>query len=222
MKQLISISLTLLFVTLAVSSVQAIDRSGFDELQELIDSAKTMEVDVFAPKVWSKATDYYRKANEELLKGKSQKNINKRVDEAKEYVENGIKATEVAKLSLSEYLEPRVKARTAKAPSLVSELYLKAEKQFKKATRKVEEGNVKSALKEADKSGAMFDLAEIEAIKVDIMGHADKLIAKAEADEATKYGPSTLDKARSARTKADAILINNRYNKDEAKVEAEA
>ena len=66
----------------------------------------------------------------------------------------------------------------------------------------------------------MYDLAEIEAIKADIMGHADRLIAKAKADEATKYGPSTFDKATSARAKANAILTNDRYNKDDATVEA--
>lgn len=220
MKRLICLSLTLVLVSLAVSSAQAIDRSGFDELQKLVDSAKIMEVDVFAPKVWKKASDAYRKANEAILKRKDQKTVNKRVSEAREYTENGIKATEIAKLSLSEYLEPRDKAKTAKAPSLAGLLYNKAETQFKKATRKVEEGNVKNALKEAEKSRTMFDLAEIEAIKADIMGHADKLIAKAKADDAHKYGPSTFDKANSARAKANAILTNNRYSKDDAMIEA--
>lgn len=220
MKRLICLTLFLSFVTLTASSVQATDRSGFDELQKLVDSAKVMEVDVFAPKVWAKASDAYRKSNEAILKRKDQKTVNKRVSQAREYVENGIKATEIAKLSLAEYLEPRDKAKAAKAPSLAGLLYNKAETQFKKATRKVEEGNVKKALKEAEKARSMFDLAEIEAIKAEIMGKADKLIAKAKADDATKYGPSTFDKATSARTKADAILTNDRYNREAAAIEA--
>ena len=85
MKRLICLTLLLSLVTLTVSSVQATDRSGFDELQKLVDSAKIMEVDVFAPKVWAKASDAYRKSNEAILKRKDQKTVNKRVSEAREY-----------------------------------------------------------------------------------------------------------------------------------------
>lgn len=220
MKRISLLVLIMIIGLMSANELQAIDRTGFDALEKLIDSARVMEVDVFAPKVWEKASKAFKQAHEAIERGKDQKSLNKRVDEAKEYTENGIKATEVAKLSLAEYLEPRTKAREAKAPSLAGLLYNKAETQFMKATRKVEEGNVKSALKEAEKARAMFDEAEIEGIKADIMGKADRLIAKAEADEAQKHAPSTLDKARSARNKADAILTTDRYNRDASAIEA--
>ena len=56
---------------------------------------------------------------------------------------------------------------------------------------------------------------------------SDRLIAKAVADEADKYAPSTLDKARSSRSKANTILTSDRYNRTEtlvlaAKAEYEA
>ena len=119
-----------------------------------------------------------------------QKPVDKHVSESREYTDNAIKASEVAKLSLSEYLDPREKAKTAKAPTLVPELYFKAEKQFKKATEKVESGDVKGGLKEAEKSIALFDVAEIEGVRADILGSADKLIERAEAEEATKFALS--------------------------------
>jgi len=122
----------------------------------------------------------------------------------------------VCKLSLQEYLAPRDKARAADAPQLVPELYAEAGEVFLKATRKVEEGNVKDALKEAAKARPLYDNAELEAIRVTVLGMADRLIEQAVTDEAEKYAPSTLDKARSARSKSNTILTSDRYNRDEA------
>jgi outer membrane protein OmpA-like peptidoglycan-associated protein len=198
----------------------AVDRGAFDELGPVFDSAKVMEADVFAPKTWEKAAKAYDKAREAVNGNKKQKTINKNVDEAREYVENALKAAEVCKLSLQEYLSPREKAKEAGAPRLVPELYQKAYQQFVKATAKVESGDVKNALKEAEKAAPLFDIAEMEAIRADILGGADRLIQKALADEAGKYALSTLDKARTARKKANAILTNERYNRTEAVQEA--
>jgi len=95
-----------------------------------------------------------------------------------------------------------------------------AEEQFMKATKKVESGDVKGALKEATKASPMFDTAELEAIRADVLGTADKLIEKARVDEAEKYALSTLDKATTARRKGDAIITADRYNREDATVEA--
>ena len=60
----------------------------------------------------------------------------------------------------------------------------------------------------------------MEAIRAAILGKADRLLAKAVADDAEKYAPSTLDKARSARSQSNAILTADRYNRDEAVAQA--
>ncbi|UCC44602.1 MAG: hypothetical protein JSU65_01345, partial [Candidatus Zixiibacteriota bacterium] len=198
----------------------AIDKSEFNEVTVLMDSARVLQADVFAPKTWEKAARAHQKADESINTGKKQKSVDKYVAEAREYVENAIKATEVAKLSLEQYLPQRDRARQTGAPRLVPELYLKAEEQFLKATAKVESGDVKGALKEADKSTPLFDTAELEAIRADILGAADRLIEKAMADDAGKFALATLDKARTARTRSNAIITNDRYNRADAETEA--
>lgn len=212
---------------LCADNVVALDRAGFDELTTIMDSAKVMETDVFSPKMWEKATKKFVKAQEAVTSNRKQKTVNKKVAEAREFAENAIKASEVAKLTLQEYLDPRQKARVAKAPSLVPKLYVKAEKQFVKATKKVESGDVKGALKEAAKARPLFDTAELEAIRADILGTADRLIKKANADDAKKFALSTLDKAVTAREKANNLITSDRYDRapavklaDRAKYEA--
>ncbi len=209
------------FFLFATSIVSAVDKTAFNELVTVMDSAKILETPIFSPKTWEKASKAFEKANKEVQQQKKQKNIDKAVSEAREYVENAIRATEVGKLSLQEYLEVRQKANDAKARSLVPALYAKEEVQFIQATEKVESGNVKNALKEAQKASPLFLTAEMEAIRKDVLGKADRLIEKSLADDASKYALSTLDKANTARKKANTIISRDRYNRKEAKVEAD-
>lgn len=202
------------------SGVSASDKVGLEALGHLMDSARTMDATTFAPNTMKRAETEFAKAVSAVDADKPQKNIDAAVAKATEYAENAIKATEVAKLSLNEYLEPRNKALAAKAESLVPVLYMKAEQIFIKAAAKVESGDVKNGLKEAAKSLPLYDVAELEAIRKTILGTADDLILKAVQDGAGKFALSTLDKARTARTKADAIITKDRYNRTESVAEA--
>jgi OOP family OmpA-OmpF porin len=195
---------------------EAQESSQLDQLQLLLDSTVLVEANVFAPEAFTRAQDKLTEAKRAIELKKKQQSIDNLLGEAREYAENALKAAEVAKLSLSEYLAPRDKARKYHAPTLVPELYQKAEEQFIRATQKVEAGDVKGGLKEAEKAAPLFDAAELEAIKTDIMGKAAALIEKAVTDEAQKFAPATLDKARTAYTRCDEILTSDRYNRDKS------
>lgn len=190
------------------------DRTRYDAAVQVLDRVKASGADVFAPKAWTRAAERLE-TTRFLLDGGRQQEADKAAAEAVEYAENALKAGEVCKLSLKEYLPPRDKARAAKAPTLVPELYAAAEAKFVEATAKVEGGDVKGALKKAAEAAPLFDTAEDGAIRVDVLGAADKLIATAIADEAPKYAPSTLDAAKSARQAAADALTKNRYDRGE-------
>ena len=193
---------------------------GMSELKVLLDSTWIVEANVFAPKTFAQAQKKYEEAQQAIDRGKKPDQVARYVGDAREFLENSFKATEVAKLTLAEYLSPRNRARQANAPEFVPALYQKAEMQFMKATEKVESGNVKDGLKEAEKSVALFDDSELEAIRIDVIGGADRLIAKAEQDEAEKYALATLDKARTFRRRADSTLTYDRYNRDKSVIAA--
>ena len=211
-----------LLVLMATSQTAwAVDKAGFTQLKAEMDAARLAEADVFAPKTWQKAIEAFEKAQKDVKERKKQGNLDKDVAEAAEYTANAVKAAEVCQLSLQEYLDPRQRAVAAGGPARVPTLYHEAEAQFKKATRKVEEGDVKGALKEAAKSRPLFDTAELAAIRIEILGAADKLIARAVADEAEKYAVTTLDKARKARNRANTLLTSDRYNRTETIADAQ-
>ncbi len=214
MKLKIAFSSCICLVWLFAGLVSAQEKVTLQSLEQLFDSTRAVEAHVFAPKTFENVDKKYNESREAISRGKKQKDINKVAGEFRSYAENAIKSTEVTRIAMEAYLEPRDKAKAAEAPRLAPELYSKAEEQFIKATGKVEGGNSKSGLKEAEKALPMFDAAELAAIKIQIMGEADRLIAQAESDEAAKFAPSTLDKARSARTKCDAILSQDRYERE--------
>jgi len=216
MKKVLLILFLLGFTVAAAQDGSQAGDALYRKIQHLMDSTLLVEGNIFAPKTYEKAAKSYQKAKSAISSAKKKRTIEKYLFETEEYAENTLKAAEVAKLTLQEYLEPREKAKAAKAPMLVTELYGKAENQFIKATRDVESGNVKGGLKSAEKSISLFRTAELEAIRVDIMGTADLLIQKAIEGDADKYALSTLDKAKTARAKCDAILLNNRYEREES------
>ena len=198
----------------------AADRTKLDAVVKVMDGGKGAEADVFAPRTWARASERLAAARALLDQGGRQQETDKIAAEAREYAENAIKAAEVGKLSLKQYLDPRNRARVAKAPTLVPEVYALAEQKFIEATARVEGGDVKGGLKKAAETTPLFDRAEDAAIRVQVLGAADKLIATAVDDEAVKYAPSTLDAARGARKRGDDVLTRDRYNRTESVKEA--
>lgn len=197
-------------VLAGAGTARALDRAGYDELLKLVASAREAEADVFAPKAWAKAQEALARAEKALATGRKQDQLDKPVAEAREFVENARKATDVCRLALQPHLPPRDRAGAARARELVPAVYAVAEARWLKATEKVESGDVKGGLRDAEAAAPLFDAAELEAIRVAVLGEADRLIAQAEVDEAVKFALATLDRARTARREANAVLTTNR------------
>ncbi len=213
MKRLLPLIAVLIFLCY-VGNTPA--KADYESVKQLMDSVQVLEGHVFAPKTYSKAEKKLIEVDRAISRNSKSSKVDKLLSEVTEYAENTLKAAEVAKLTLSEYLEPRELAKKAQALQLVPDLYTIAEKQFTKGTAKVESGDVKNGLKEADKAMALFNTAELEGIRKSVMGKADVLIEKALQDDAAKYALSTLDKAKTARAKCDAILRRDRYERNES------
>jgi OmpA-OmpF porin, OOP family len=197
-------------VLAGAGTARALDRAGYDDLLKLVASAREAEADVFAPKAWARAQEALAKAEKALATGRKQDQLDKPVAEAREFVENARKATDVCRLALQPHLPPRDRAGAARARELVPAVYAEAEARWLKATEKVESGDVKGGLRDAEAAAPLFDAAELEAIRVAVLGEADRLIAQAEVDEAVKFALATLDRARTARREANAVLTTNR------------
>lgn len=208
--------LVLATAVLAAVPAAALDRAGYDEMMQLMQTARDAEADVFAPRAWAKAEEARAKAEQALTAGRKQEQLDKQVAEAREFVENARKATDVCRLALQPHLPPRDLAAQARAAELVPAVWGEAQARLLKATARIEAGDTKGGLQEAAAAAPLFDRAELAAIRVAVLGEADRLIAKAELDEAAKYALATLDRARTARRDADALLTADRTRREAA------
>ncbi len=213
-------ALALGILTCASNTASAYTDEDFAQLEKLQKNLLEAEASVFAPKNFTEYQKHHTKLSKLRRQNAKANKIDKALEKCREFGENALKAVDVTKKALAEYLAPREKAVAAKAPSLQPSLFNKGEVLFIKATGKIERGDIKSGLKEVPKALPHFDRAELEAIRSQVLNEADKLIAAAEQDQARKYALITLDKATSHRAKSSAVIDADRYDRSAAEAEA--
>ncbi len=92
--------------------------------------------------------------------------------------------------------------------------YVRAEEQFLKLTKAIENNDLKYAQNNRVKVAAAFDQLEVRAIKDQTLGEARKLIKQAEEEGARKLTPKTLAVAQQKLSHADAFISEHRYEKE--------
>ena len=104
MRRMMLAIVTLVACAVAAGSAAALDRAAYDELVKQMDDSRRLEADVFAPNAWAKAEEALAKAEKALATERKQGQLDKQVAEAREFVENAGRASEVCRLSLQQHL----------------------------------------------------------------------------------------------------------------------
>ncbi|NIQ88833.1 MAG: DUF4398 domain-containing protein, partial [Deltaproteobacteria bacterium] len=120
---------------------------------------------------------------------------------------------QVARTTLPNAIKARELARAAGATNLGAD-YVRAEEQFLKLTKAIENNDLKYAQNNRVKVAAAFDQLEVRAIKDQTLGEARKLIKQAEEEGARKLTPKTLAVAQQKLSHADAFISEHRYEKE--------
>src|ERR1051326_3190229 len=114
-------------------------------------------------------------------------------------------------------MSSRTDAMSAGAQKFSAKLWDKAEEQFKRAARSLEEGDVGSARKSGTDAEAVYRSAELEAIKTNYLAPARELLLQAEKIHVQDDAPATLGRARTLGLQVEEILKRNRYDTDSAR-----
>ena len=135
----------------------------------------------FPPRAGARPWRRYGSAEKKLSVGKNLDDIRKDLDEAEGYFRTAIKATELAKVTMAQYLKARDDAAMVDAAHNAPELWTQGEAKFAEAGRKLEEGNINDARKKGAESEALFRDAELSAIKTSFFDETRKLLERAES-----------------------------------------
>jgi len=178
-----------------------------------ISNAQKNQLNVLAPASFAKAEAYLNDAKKALKSGDKLSEILEPIASGRAQLKNAEEMAQVARTTLPNAIKARELARAAGATTL-GEDYVRAEEQFLKLTKAIENNDLKYAQNNGEKVAAAFDQLEVRAIKEQTLGEARKLIKQAEEEGARKLTPKTLEVAQKKLNDADAFISEHRYEKE--------
>jgi outer membrane protein OmpA-like peptidoglycan-associated protein len=220
----------LLVTMLTVSWASSALGQNQDQLKETLFGAtdkKLVKVqseqgNLLSPANFKNAMNRYNEALEDLKNKKNIADIEKKLAEVNENLDKCLEVAKLGHITFATTMKAREDALKANAPQYSKEQYEQAEAQFISAAKKLERGDVKGAKKNVFKIDDTFRTAELNAIKVSIIGNVRNLMKEAKDIKADDYTPITYANAQTLLNEAEAILNANRGSETSAKEKAEA
>jgi OmpA-OmpF porin, OOP family len=189
----------------------------FGEADKVMTQAKAKNATLYAPVSFQKGTEYYKEGEDLYQRGRDLEQIREKLKNAAAYFAKALDECKAGEVTFSGVLAARTDADSAGAPKSAAELWLKAEGQFNKATRDLEDGDAEAATKAAADAQATYRSAELEAVKSNYLSPARLLLAKDDEEGVREEAPKTLAKAHGLAVQVEALLKQNRYDTDEAR-----
>lgn len=178
------------------------------------DNAKRMQANLLAPNEYDKALEYYQDAEKRFDKQKGIEKVEELLNNAVVYFDRSVDFSVSAKIVFANSLNAREDALSAGANLYAKELWLEAEKQFRKAAEELEKGDRDDSYKESVEAVEIYRKAELSAIKTDLLDETRNLLKKADEMNVEDKAPKTLEKAKRLLAETEKELETNRYDMD--------
>jgi len=189
----------------------------FQEVDLAMAQAKSVQADIFSPTQFATAMKDYERANEDYKSGKNMEDIKKRIKMAAVYFLKAVETTKVVHAEFKDMIKARNDALRTGAMQYRQEQWLEAESALDQTVKSVEEGNMTAAKSRAKKAERLYRQVELDAIKANYLDETRLLLAKAKDQDLKKFTPATLVKSQELADQAERLLIENRYDTDEAR-----
>jgi outer membrane protein OmpA-like peptidoglycan-associated protein len=199
----------------STAAAQELRSSLFQEADEALESAKTARADILAPDAYAEAMQLYRRAEQDLERGRDLNDIRRRLSRATELFQKAQEATELANVTLTNALGARDDAANAGAPRFAPSMWKEAEEKFRDAARELEDGDVNDAKKRGGEAEELYRDAELAAIKANYLNETWSLLDQADDQDVDDKAPKTLELAEALVKRAEQQLNESRYDTDE-------
>lgn len=179
-----------------------------------IESARANQVDVLAPGAFAQAVRALDEAQADYDKARKLDRIAEKLKQSETALAQAEKFAQTARTALATPLKARDDAAAAQAEKFARDAWSKAAARFAEAAARVEKGDVPGAQKRGAEAEVLLREAELSAIKGAILGEAQSLIAKADAQKVAELAPRTLAAAKKLVQQADLEITRSRYDTD--------
>lgn len=190
--------------------------SLFQGTEAMIVQAKEKRAYLFAPDAFGEAMEAYQDALTDFNKGRNLNGIRKELKKAESYLTRAMAVCVTAEVTFENVLKAREDASSIGSEKYSAKLTSKAEAEFQRAVRSLEDGDVDKARGQAGEAEVLFRGAELETIKHALLGKTREKLARFEDLGRKNNAPKTYEKARRLVALAEKKLDQNRYNNAEA------
>lgn len=207
-----------LLIAFAMTSAGAQDdelrAALFEQADTALAAANALDAKLLAPTSFGRGMDSYTAAERDLAKGRNLDWIRGKLATATGHFNKSAQAAEVGAITLASAVKTRTAAINAEAPRFAADAWVKAERSFSSAAKRLENGDIKGARKRSSESEEKFRDAELIAIKAQYLSQTRALLLQADKDRVKRYAPVTLEKSRALLARAEQELNDNRYDTD--------
>lgn len=194
------------------------------EVSTLADSLKEARADklhLIAPEAFAEASEYLTEAKSKMEEGDKISDIRAAVQRGRGHLVDAKDFQDIGNVILEEALAARSDALAARAPEYAKEKWKSAEETIRSAGEEIEKGDQEDAREDAQEAVRYYRNAELKAIRANLLGTARDKRKAARQIEASEWARQTWKQAQAKLQKADRILKNDRYNRDESRKLAE-
>ena len=205
------------FAVLSPSSLGAQSvEARLERAAERIEQARAENLDLIAPRLFERAESRLADARRRYDDGAGDDDIDRRVDEALEALDEAEELESLGRTVLRGALEARTDALEAGAPDFAAENWESAEKSARDAGRRIENRDRPGAEERAARAESEYREAELNAIRADVLGRTRAARAAALEAKADKLSPLLFNGADSLISEAEAVLAGDRYQASSA------
>ena len=183
---------------------------------ERLDRARADHLDIISPRNFGRAAQEITEARDRLATGGRIDDIDRRIQEGYSELDKAEAFAELGDMVLGDALVARGDALVANAPEFADRDWQRAEETAREAGRRIEGNDQVGAQERAARAESEYRLAELNAIRADLLGRARTLRDEALKARADRRAPITLARADSLITAAEVILAQDRSRTAEA------
>jgi len=169
---------------------------------------------LLAPDSYERGAELYARAEKTLAEGGSIESIQRNLAEAEELLTTAAATAASATGFFAEPLRARQRAQFAGANRYAENDWAKAEEALADAAGRLERGREASAAKALEEVVALYEAAELAAIKANYLQQTRNLLEQADDLRAKKVAPRSYERATQLLAEAEAALNQDRYDTD--------
>lgn len=211
-----AIACVILLASLPAAGQQVSIESEIAAVETRVAVAMGAHLDLIAPKAFDEAQSNLADAKERFKKSGKIEDIRDKLNQAGAKLDRADQLEEVGDLMLKDALSALAAALDANAPQFAREEWDDAKKIMRDAGREIEKGDQNQARSKASKAAGLFRVAELQAIRTDLLGQANKARAIALDADAEDKAPKSFTKADRELQGAEQTLKGDRYQQDKA------